>query len=220
MEAKAFIYKLIEHLNPAEKSRMMDVACGKGRHSVTLASLGYDVIGIDISSDSISFAKQFEKENLEFFQHDLRLPFRINYFDYVFNFFTSFGYFDTRREHDDAIRTLASSLKKGGVIVFDYLNVHYIEDRLVPVEEKIIDSTHYLINRWHDETHFYKKIIVIDPSLSEPIEYTEKVAKFNLGDFNDMLSYNKIQVQEVFGDYQLGHYDIRKSPRMVIIGKK
>lgn len=199
---------------------MMDVACGKGRHSVTLASMGYDVIGMDISPDSISFAKQFEKENLEFFQHDLRLPFRINYFDYVFNFFTSFGYFDTRREHDDAVRTLTSSLQKGGHIVFDYLNVHYIEDQLVSVEEKIIDLTHYQINRWHDETHFYKKIKVMDPSLSEPIEYTEKVAKFSLGDFTEMLAYNKIQVQEVFGNYQLGHYDIRKSPRMVIIGKK
>jgi SAM-dependent methyltransferase len=219
-EAKAFIIKLINHLNPKEKSRMVDVACGKGRHSVTLASLGFDVIGIDISPDSIEFAKQFENENLEFFQHDLRLPFRINYFDYVFNFFTSFGYFDTRREHDDAIRTLATSLKKGGMIVFDYLNVHYIEDRLVPSEEKIIGETHYIINRWHDETHFYKKIKVIDPSLTESFEYTEKVAKFSLGDFTEMLSYNRIQVQEVFGDYQLGHYDIIKSPRMIIIGKK
>lgn len=219
-EAEAFIFKLLDHLNPAANSRMMDVACGKGRHSVTLASKNHEVIGIDISQDSIAFAKQFEKDNLEFYVHDLRLPFRINYFDYVFNFFTSFGYFDTRREHDDAIRTLANSLKKEGIIVFDYLNVHYVEDRLVVNEEKIIDDTHYIINRWQDETHFYKKIEVQDPTLFTPIVYTEKVAKFSLGDFTEMLAYNKVQVQEVFGDYQLGNYDIRKSPRMILIGKK
>lgn len=219
-EAEAFILKLIDHLNPSENSRMMDVACGKGRHSVTLASKNQEVTGIDISPGSIAFAKQFEKENLEFFVHDLRLPFRINYYDYVFNFFTSFGYFDTRREHDDAIRTLATSLRKDGIIVIDYLNVHYVEDRLVAHEEKVIDETHYLINRWQDENHFYKKIEVFDPTLSEPLVYTEKVVKFSNGDFTEMFAYNKIQVQEVFGDYQLGPYDIRKSPRMILIGKK
>ncbi len=86
---------------------MLDVACGRGRHSRILASKGFVVTGIDISFDSIAFAKQFENENLDFYQHDMRLPFRVNYFDYAFNFFTSFGYFKTRREHDDAIRTIA-----------------------------------------------------------------------------------------------------------------
>lgn len=54
---------------------MLDVACGKGRHSKTLASLGFQTTGIDISEDSINIAKLFEKENLDFFVHDMRLPF-------------------------------------------------------------------------------------------------------------------------------------------------
>lgn len=219
-EAEAFIHKLVQHLKPEKGCRMMDVACGKGRHSVTFAAFGYEVTGIDISPDSIEFAKQFECDKLEFFQHDMRLPFRINYYDYVFNFFTSFGYFDTRREHDDAIRTLANSLKGGGCLVIDYLNVHYVEDRLVHNEEKIIGATLYEIHRWHDDHHFYKKIKVSDPSLPEPFEYTEKVAKFSLGDFTDMLSYNKMQVQEVFGNYELESYDVKKTPRLIIVAKK
>lgn len=219
-EANAFIHKLVAHLKPEKGSRMLDVACGRGRHSKTLASLGFNITGIDISPESIAYAKKFENENLEFFLHDMRLPFRVNYYDYVFNFFTSFGYFKTRREHDNAMHTLTSSLKEGGSLVIDYLNVHYEEDHIIPSATKKINTTIYDIKKWDDSFHFYKKISINDASLPKPLEFTEQVAKFSLGDFTDMLSYQQIQIQEVFGDYQLGHYDIHKSPRLIIIAKK
>ncbi len=223
-EAKAFIHQLIEHLNPAPGSKMLDVACGKGRHSKILASLGFDVTGIDISPDSIAFAKQSEKEGLEFFLHDMRLPFYSNYFDYAFNFFTSFGYFKTRREHDSSIRTIAKSLSTenpSGKFVIDYLNVHYAEDHLRNSEIKQLGETTYDILRWHDTTHFYKKITVTDKTLEQPFTCTEKVAKFSLGDFTEMFAFQGMQIQEVFGDYKLNPYDIKKTPRLIIVaGKK
>ena len=219
-EARHFINKLLEHLNPSPDSLMLDIACGRGRHSKLLAAKGYDVTGIDISVDSIRFAKQFETDNLHFFQHDMRLPAWINYFDYAFNFFTSFGYFNTRRDHDDSMQTIAQSLKPTGCLLFDYLNVHYVEERLVHNEIKKIDDTQYEIHRWHDEHFFYKKITVADPILSRPVEYTEKVAKFSLGDFTDMLSFQNMQVTEVFGDYNLNRYEVRKTPRMIVIARK
>ncbi|HVE60808.1 MAG TPA: methyltransferase domain-containing protein [Chitinophagaceae bacterium] len=219
-EAEAFIEQLLAYLNPLPNSRILDVACGKGRHSKFLSSKGYDVTGIDISIDSINYAKQFEHDALHFYVHDMRLLFRVNYYDYAFNFFTSFGYFLTRREHDDAVRTIAGSLKENGILLVDYLNVHYVEDHFKHIEMKTIDETKYEINRWHDDTHFYKKIVVTDAQLEKPIEYIEKVAKFSLGDFTDMLAYQNMQVTEVFGDYQLKPYDVRKAPRMVIIAKK
>ena len=215
-EAQAFLKRLMQHLKPAEGSRMLDVACGKGRHSKFLSSLGYEVTGIDISPESISNANQFASDSLHFYVHDMRLLFWVKYFDFAFNFFTSFGYFSTRRENDDAMRSIVSSLKPSGIVLFDYLNVHYIEDRLVPNETKNIDETLYEIHRWHDESHFYKKIIVTDPLLGEPLIHTEKVAKLSLGDFTDMLSFQGMQVKEVFGDYDLNPYHIRNSPRMII----
>ena len=220
-EARSFICALVDQLQPAPGSRMLDVACGRGRHSKMLASLGFNVTGFDISPDSIAYAKQsVQDDNPDFYIHDMRLPFWGNYFDYAFNFFTSFGYFKTRREHDDAIRTIANGLNPNGIFVIDYLNVHYSEDHLVYTEEKKLNGTTYDIHRWHDETHFYKKIIINDPGLMHAIEFTEKVSKFSFGDFNDMLSYHGLQVQEVYGDYKLGNYDVRTKPRLIIIAKK
>jgi SAM-dependent methyltransferase len=150
----------------------------------------------------------------------MRLPFWANYFDYAFNFFTSFGYFKTRREHDDAIRTIAKSLKPSGIFVIDYLNVHFAEKNMKHDEIKKIGDIIYDIHRWDDENHFYKKITVTDPSLKEPMTCTEKVSKFSLGDFTDMLSFQGMQVQEVFGNYQLEKYDVEKTQRLILVAKK
>ncbi|MFI5133479.1 MAG: class I SAM-dependent methyltransferase [Chitinophagales bacterium] len=219
-EAASFIQHLIHYLKPAAACRMLDVACGRGRHSRILASMGFEVTGTDLSPNSIAYAKQFEKNNLEFYVHDMRLPFWINYFDYAFNFFTSFGYFRTRREHDDAMRTIVRSLKENAVFIIDYLNVHYAEEHLVHEEVKQLGNTIYNIRRWDDATHFYKKMVITDPSISGPLEFTEKIVKFSLGDFNDMLSYQGMQLKEAFGDYNLHSYDVRKTPRMIIVAKK
>jgi SAM-dependent methyltransferase len=216
VEAQQFILNLVNHLNPPKDCRMLDVACGKGRHSRFLAQQGFDVTGIDLSHGSIEFARRFETDHLHFFQHDMRLPAWVRYFDYAFNFFTSFGYFRTRREHDDAIGSIAKSLKRSGIFLIDYLNVHYSEDHLVHNEIKTIEETDYEIHRWMDDDHFYKKITVTDRSLDHPISYTEKVAKLSLGDLTDMLSFQGMQVTEVFGDYKLNGYDVRKTPRMIV----
>lgn len=219
-EAAAFIDKLITLLKPAAGSLMLDVACGKGRHSIQLAAKGFDVTGIDLSNDSILEALKHQSDNLHFYQHDMRLPFWINYFDYAFNFFTSFGYFKTNREHDNAIRTIAGSLKSKGTFVMDYLNVHFEEDNLVHHSEKEIDDVHYLITKWFDETHFYKKIEVQDNALDEPLIFTERVAKFSLGDFTDMFAYQGLQIKEVFGDYNFSNYSVKNSPRLIMIATK
>jgi 2-polyprenyl-3-methyl-5-hydroxy-6-metoxy-1,4-benzoquinol methylase len=219
-EAAKFIDTLIDHLKPPPGALVLDVACGKGRHAIHLAEKGFDVTGIDLSEDSIKEALLHEAENLHFYVHDMRLPFWINYYQYAFNFFTSFGYFGTRREHDNSIRTIAQSLKENGCFVMDYLNVHYAEDHLVHQFDIEIEGVNYFITKWFDETHFYKKITVEDEALQEPLIFSEKVAKFSLGDFTEMFAYQGLQIQEIFGDYNFGNYDVKKSPRLIMIARK
>ena len=216
-EAANFIDKLITHLQPKMGAKMLDVACGKGRHSMQLAANGFDVTGIDLSKESITFALENESENLHFYEHDMRLPFWINYFDIAFNFFTSFGYFKTHREHDNAIRTIATSLKPGGIFVMDFLNVRFSAHNSVAESTQTIGPSNYHISKWYDDTHFYKKIIVEDVALAKPLQYTEKVSKFTLQDFEKMFAKQGLKIREVFGDYDFNAYDPETSQRLVMI---
>jgi hypothetical protein len=106
------------------------------------------------------------------------------------------------------------------LLVLDYLNVHHAEDNLVHKQEKQVGDTTFYITKWFDEDHFYKKIEVIDDTLQAPLSFTEKIAKFTLGDFNDMFAFHGLQLQDVFGDYDFGTYDIKKSPRLLMIARK
>lgn len=220
-EADAFVDRLINHLDPLPAgSRLLDIACGRGRHAQHLASKGFDVTGIDLSPRSIEAAQQYASDTLHFYLHDMRLPFWVNYFDYAFNFFTSFGYFRTERENYNAIRTMANALKPGATLVIDYLNTHYTENNLQYTQEEEVQGIKFYVTKWFDETHFHKKIEIMDEQLSEPLVFTEQVAKYSLGDMTDMLAFHNLQVQEVYGDYFFGHYDVKKSPRMIVLAKK
>lgn len=220
-EAQEFINTLIAYLQPATGATMLDVACGKGRHSKALAELGYDVTGIDLSVDAIAEALEMGSHSLQFFVHDMRNPFWVNYFDFAFNFFTSFGYFRTKREDENAIRTIANSLKANGIFVIDYLNIASIKQPYSSQEEKVFGEVIYKINKWDDDRFIYKDIKIYDPE-NDPntYTYTEKVAKFSLAHFTKIFNKQGLTVQAVFGDYQLNSYNEFTSPRIIIVAKK
>jgi SAM-dependent methyltransferase len=219
-EAAAFITRLVDHLQPAAGARMLDVACGRGRHARILADGKFDVTGIDLSPHSIAYALHFASERLHFYEHDMRRPFWINYFDYAFNFFTSFGYFRTQREHDDAIRTISQSLKSKGGFVLDYLNVQHARENLIPESLKKIGQVNFHLTRWADDTHLYKKIVVEDERLHGPLQFIEKVALFTLQDFEKMFSRQGLEIKETLGDYQLNPFNLENSPRLLLVAVK
>lgn len=219
-EATHFIHKLINFLEPIPNSKMLDVGCGRGRHVKTLVEKGFDVTGIDISPDAIKEALTYENDHTHFFVHDMRLPFWINYFDYVFNFFTSFGYFATPREHNNALKTMSQSLKTNGYLIIDYLNVAVAEKNFIAKTEQNINGVHYTIEKYHDETHFYKTILIDDTIKKLQKRYTERVAKFSLVDFIKIFTQNNLTLKETFGNYQLEPYNAEESPRLIMIAVK
>jgi len=218
-EATDFIVALMDELMPPSNSTMLDLGCGAGRHAKWLAAQGFDVTGLDLAASSIRSAKKYEKTNLRFAKHDMRDAFGKNRFDYVFNFFTSFGYFKSDEENHKVIRNIYDALKPGGSLVLDYLNVTWCEDRLVPEETKEIDGIIYHISRWTDEWFFYKKIAIENMPAGQS-EFVEQVAKFGVKDFESMFENNGLELQKVYGDYQLNKYDRVESPRMILLAKK
>jgi len=218
-EAAGFIDELIPRLRPRQGARVLDLGCGAGRHSKYLASKGLRVTGMDLAAGSIREAKKSEQPRLRFLRHDMRVPFGRNSFDYVFNFFTSFGYFEKPGEHMAVVRNMAMSLRYGGALVLDYLNVRHAEAQLTSGEIKEIDGVIYRLTRWTDARHFFKRIVV-EGRDGEPLEYVERVAKFSLRDFERMFVPHDLSIEAVHGDYRLSPYDYLDSPRMILVAKK
>lgn len=219
-EAASFIDKLLEYLQPSPGATMLDVACGRGRHSRYLADKGYFVTGIDLSINSINHAKKLENDHLSFFQHDMRLPFRVNYFDTAFNFFTSFGYFESQRENDNALRTIRNALKPGGRLVLDYLNSTYVAEHLVPSEVTEKENVVFDIQREVVDGHFHKQVNILDRTLLRRATFTESVCAYTLADFAEMFARQGLEITEVFGDYHFNAYNAHLSPRLIIIATK
>ena len=219
-EAADFVDVLADKLNIRPTARVLDLGCGHGRHSRQLASRGCQVIGLDLSSSSIREAKKSESNRMHFYKHDMRVPFGKDFFDYVFNFFTSFGYFKTAHENFQVVNNISDSLKQEGMLVLDYLNIHYAESRMIPHEMKEIDGIPYRIERWSDEYFFYKKISIEDAGESKPLEFVEQVAKLGIYDFEYMLSRYKLKMEKIYGDYDLNKFDRDCSPRLIIQAKK
>jgi len=219
-EARYFIDNLIQELQPHVSSCMLDLGCGNGRHSKYLASKGFDVTGIDLAASSIREAKKSERFRLRFYRQDMRSPFGNNWFDYVMSFFTSFGYFEDPSDDHKVFLNIATALKPDGILMMDYINTPYAEKKLTAAEEKEIDGIRYFITRWTDEKHFFKKIAIEEELFGEPLEYTERVRKFSIDDFDFMLHQHGLQLEQVFGDYELNEYDKETPPRLILVAKK
>lgn len=217
-EASEFVANLVKYLQPQPASKIADIACGEGRFAMQLESYGHDVIGIDLSGQRIEKAKELENAHLHFYVHDMRFPFYINYFDYAFNFFTSFGYFDTHRDNHMAARSFSAALKHGGILVVDYFNKYYAESRLVPEETLERGGYTFDIKRFVDNGKIVKEITVTDETGEH--HYQERVSAFELADFVSLFDEGEMELQHHFGDYQLNAFDKEKSPRLIMVFKK
>jgi hypothetical protein len=178
------------------------------------------VTGVDVAPENIRFAKRYETSHLHFEVHDMRKLLCSRCFDYVFNFFTSFGYFDQAHQNELSLHTMVTALKKDGILVMDYMNSPTASRQLVPREEKKIKETLFVIERHEDDRYFYKTITVTDPLAATPLRFTEKVCKFSLAELSDWLQKQGMRLQEVKGDYQLQPYDEQHSPRMILIARR
>jgi len=218
-EAELFIQALVKHLNTEPGSRVLDLACGKGRHSKALYDLGLRVTGVDLSPASIHEALKMERDGLEFFVHDMRCLFRINYFRYIFNLFTSFGYFDSVHDEHKAIRSAALGLQKGGKLVIDYFNANVVRKLVVnnPEGSDEFKGVHFNWKKTIEDNRVIKTITINDAGKISV--FKESVRLLTLEDFKLLLK-NDFELSEVFGDCHLRSFDADHSPRLIMIAVK
>jgi SAM-dependent methyltransferase len=217
-EAQYFLDRLVDFLKPKADAKILDVACGKGRHAVYLNKKGYDVTGFDLSKENIEYNKPFENEKLTFFVHDMREAFSQDYFDYVFNLFSSFGYFDSADDNERAIASLALALKQHGFFVLDYMNAEKVCDFLVPDEVKVVEGIQFHVKKRIKGDKIVKQISFQDKGRDYLFE--EHLSILTQGDFGKLFSRHHLNIRHVFGDYSLNTFDEGKSDRLILVAEK
>jgi len=215
-EAQVFMDNLTHYLNLPEKAKVLDLACGKGRHSIYLNQLGYDVVGADLSENSITEAAKNSNETLHFVVHDKREPYDEK-FDAIFNLFTSFGYFDNEEDDIKTLQAIKESLSEYGFAVIDFMNAHQVLANLIPEETKEVDGITFYIKRYALDGFIFKEIDFEDQG--QKYHFTEKVRAFTLEDFQRMMDQTGIYLLDTFGDYKLKKFHKNTSERLIMIFK-
>ena len=193
-EAQVFMDNLTHYLNLPEKAKVLDLACGKGRHSIYLKQLGFDVLGVDLSENSI------EK------------------FDAIFNLFTSFGYFENEADNQKTLCSIKESLSEYGFAVIDFMNVQHVIENLIANEVKVVDDIEFKIKRFLSDDNFIIKEIDFEDN-GTAYHFVEKVKAFTLDDFQVMMEKAGIFLLDTFGDYKLKKFHKKDSERLIMIFK-
>ncbi|QMU64892.1 MAG: methyltransferase domain-containing protein [Flavobacteriaceae bacterium] len=214
VDARVFMQNITSFIQLPKGSHIADIPCGKGRHSVFLNSLGYTVTGIDLSENSIAYAKQFENKNLRFFVKDMRLPLQ-NKYDAVFNLFTSFGYLEHDSEDILVLENFKNGLKKNAVLVMDFLNVEKIRQNIVTDEVKVVDGIVFSIRR-EIENGVILKYISFEAE-GKKHAYTEYVKYIDLPKMKTHYEKVNLKIHHIFGDYQLNRFDENTSNRLILV---
>lgn len=216
-EAQFFIDNLSSYLEINTQHKILDLACGRGRHSIYLNKKGFKVVGADLSKSSINFAKQFENERLNFQVHDMRETLEECCFDFILNLFTSFGYFESDEENLKVIKSAKVNLKESGFFVIDFLNPQKVIDSIVPFEEKVLNEISFKIRKRFENGYIVKDINF--EAESREFHFQEKVQAISKERFLSYFEKAKLKLIDIFGDYQLQKFDEKTSDRMIFILK-
>ncbi len=216
-EAQLFMRNLLSYLQLKKKSKILDLPCGKGRHAIFLNSLGYDVVGADLSKNSIEYAQsQVIKTNkaLNFEVHDMRNKFETK-FDAIFNLFTSFGYFDDKKTNVKVLENLKNGLNNNGVLVIDFMNVNYVKQHLIKEETIIKNNIKFNISRSITDQFVIKNIcFTVD---NKEHNFIERVKYLPLEILKNYIKKAGLKLKHTFGEYSLMEFDSEKSSRLILI---
>ena len=215
-EARLFIDNILKKINIEPNSKILDLACGTGRHSIYLSKKGFDVVGIDNSKKNIITAKENENKKLIFFQQEMTKDINMR-FNAIFNFFTSFGYVDHKYNYD-TIENISKNLKKGGLFIIDFLNQKIVRKNIVEYEEKNIENINFNIHRYIENNYIIKEISFKHNKTK--YNFKERVMLLDLKDFENYFNKNDLKIIDIYGNYKLSSFDINKSPRLILISKK
>lgn len=220
-EATRMIDLIESIVPPRAEQRVLDLACGRGRHSIALAKRGYSVTGVDLSQRAIDTASVKARDlglDIRFLTGDMRVPLAES-FTLIVNLFTSFGYFE--REDDDirVMQAISKMSRRDGWVVIDFLNPRWVRNTLVEQEERELDGASVHIRRWIEDGRVYKRLEFREAGAPEPAVFTERVTLYPKEWFTVQMDLSGFELVELFGEYDGTPFSVDSS-RMIFFFRK
>ncbi len=141
-----YICGLLEEFAPGAKS-ILDLGCGTGRHAVSLAERGFDVLGVDLSKKMIAKAGERKtqlssqvSQKVNFEVADIRNLNLKRKFDAATALFHVLSYQTTNEDIKAVFSTVKAYLKAGGVFIFDFWYGPAVLTQRPEVREKLLED--------------------------------------------------------------------------------
>lgn len=217
-EAEEHVEFVERHLEGPRPRAVLDLACGAGRHTAALRCRGYRTLGLDLS---LTLLAHLRARGLPRVAGDMRLlPFTDGSFDWVLNFFTSFGYFKRERENFQVLEEIVRVLAPGGRFLIDLMSPGPALANLKPRETQELDGRRAEIERSYDAASYRinKRIEVSAPG-EPPRTFLESVRIYQPEEVTIGLRWAGLEVSSLFGNFHGDPYE-RDSERLILIGFK
>ena len=210
---------LLDLLGCEGSARILDAACGDGRHLASLLSRGLDAFGIDLSPSLLRRAAGRGQLAGRLARADMRsIPF-VGSFDIVVNMFTSFGYFLRDEDNRAVVLQLAGCLVPEGRLVLDHINRSHVVSTLRPESRRSVDGRDILESRRIEGGRVVKSVVELVSEGPGRELYVESVRVYEPEEMIELLeSAGLVDVRLA------GYYDGRPlesdSTRMVALARK
>lgn len=214
-EAAGFISELISELHLQPGMSVLDLACGKGRHTRVFHRNGFRASGVDLSPESIAYAKLNSPSDIRFEVADMRAFDLHEQFDVVANLFTSFGYFESMDENLSVLKQVKKHLKPKGVFILDFFNVTSVEENLVPKQTIERGGITFHIHKSIQKEHVVKDIVF--ESEGKEYQFQERVQALTLDTLTQLVTKAGFQLDRTYGTYELEDFSDKASPRLILI---
>ncbi|MCP5062816.1 MAG: class I SAM-dependent methyltransferase [Ignavibacteriae bacterium] len=220
-DAERLLELILNNISIEPDAKILDAACGAGRHSIYLAEKDFNVTGFDLSSTLLKIANENSKHlklDINFINSDIRQFSSKTNFDLIVNLFTSFGYFDSDEENFAFPSNAFDILNESGYFVLDFLNKNYVIKTLVPESEKRIGDKIITEKRKIENSRVVKTIIINEDSKIS--EYFESVKLYSSEVILDKFSEIGFKIKSIFGSYSGNDFVENKSERFIVIFQK
>lgn len=201
---------IVNTLNLTGKERILDLACGFGRHSLSLARRGFQVTGVDITKEFINDAIQAacsEGLNARFIHSDIRKLHIINEYDVVLNLADgAVGYLESDEENLKIFHVISNALKPGGKHFMDICNAEYAQ-HYFPAQYWDAGENSLSLSRfeWDEKKRimlFGDSTIVYGEEAKKPnIEYGMPQRLYSIDEIERIWKQRGMQVVQTFSDY-------------------